>query len=124
MAPLRAIICDQLKHDSTKRKMSFWYGARSRADLLYEEDFEALAAKHENFTWTPALSDPGPNDAWDGPTGFIHTVVLEQFLTQHPAPERCEFYLCGPPLMMQAVLNVLEDCGADEELIFFDDFGS
>lgn len=124
MAPLRAIICDQLKNGSTKRKMSFWYGARSRADLLYEEDFEALAAKHENFTWTPALSDPGPNDAWDGPTGFIHTVVLEQFLEQHPAPERCEYYLCGPPLMMQAVLNVLEDCGADEELIFFDDFGS
>ena len=124
MAPLRAIIFDQLERRKTKRKMSFWYGARSRADLLYEQDFARLAAEFSNFAWTPALSDPGPNDDWHGSTGFIHTVVFEQFLKLHPTPEQCEFYLCGPPLMMQAVLNLLEECGANEDLIFFDDFGS
>mgnify|MGYP001828107825 FL=1 len=124
MAPLRAIIFDQLEQRKTERTMSFWYGARSRADLLFEQDFARLASGHSNFTWTPALSDPGPDDAWDGATGFIHTVVFKQLLKSHPAPEQCEFYLCGPPLMMQAVLNMLEECGADEDLIFFDDFGS
>ncbi|MCP4320029.1 MAG: NADH:ubiquinone reductase (Na(+)-transporting) subunit F [Hyphomicrobiales bacterium] len=124
MAPLRAIIFDQLEQRRAKREMSFWYGARSRADLIYEHDFARLAAEHDNFTWTAALSDPKPGDAWDGPTGFIHTVVYERYLKSHPVLEQCEFYLCGPPLMMQAVLSMLEECGVDEDSIFFDDFGS
>jgi Na+-transporting NADH:ubiquinone oxidoreductase subunit F len=123
MAPLRAIIFDQLERRKTKRKISFWYGARSRIDLFYEQEFESLAVEHDNFTWTAALSDPAPGDAWDGPTGFIHSVVYKQYLKAHPAPEACEYYLCGPPLMIQAVLGILEECGVDEEMIFFDDFG-
>lgn len=124
MAPLRAIIFDQLERRKTKRKISFWYGTRSRTDLLYERDFARLAAKYSNFTWTAALSDPKPEEVWDGPTGFVHRVVYENYLKSHPAPEQCEYYLCGPPLMMQAVLSMLEHCGVDEETIFFDDFGS
>ncbi len=124
MAPLRAIIFDQLENRKTKRKISFWYGARSRADLFYEHAFDRLADAHDNFTWSAALSDPAADDAWDGPTGFVHSVVYEQYLKSHPAPWQCEYYLCGPPLMMQAVLGMLEDCGVDDESIFFDDFGS
>lgn len=124
MAPLRAIIFDQLVRRKTTRKMSFWYGARSRIDLFYEQDFAGLAAEYRNFAWTAALSDPKPEDGWDGPTGFIHTVMYENYLKSHPAPEQCEYYLCGPPLMMQAVLSLLEECGVEEDSIYFDDFGS
>jgi Na+-transporting NADH:ubiquinone oxidoreductase subunit F len=124
MAPLRAIIFDQLKRRKTGRNISFWYGARSRQDLFYEDEFARLGTEHPNFSWSAALSDPKPEDTWDGPTGFIHTVVYEQYLKSHPAPEQCEYYLCGPPLMVQAVLSTLEECGVDEESIFFDDFGS
>ncbi|MGI9424727.1 MAG: NADH:ubiquinone reductase (Na(+)-transporting) subunit F [Hyphomicrobiaceae bacterium] len=124
MAPLRAIIFDQLERLRSERKMSFWYGARSRNDLFYEQEFKRLAAEHDNFTWTVALSDPRADDQWDGPSGFIHTVVYEHYLKSHPTLEQCEFYLCGPPLMMQAVLSILEECGVDEDSIFFDDFGS
>lgn len=124
MAPLRAIIFDQLERRQTRRKISFWYGARSRRDLFYEEEFDRLAAQHSNFTWTAALSDPKPDDAWQGPTGFIHGVVYEHYLKSHPEPEDCEYYLCGPPMMIRAVLGMLEDCGVDEDSIFFDDFGS
>ena len=124
MAPLRAIIFDQLERRKSKRKISFWYGARSRNDLFYEQEFTTLAAEHDNFSWTVALSDPKADDHWDGPTGFIHTVVYEHYLKSHPTLEQCEFYLCGPPLMMQAALSILEECGVDEDSIFFDDFGS
>lgn len=124
MAPLRAIIFDQLERLGTQRRISFWYGARSRADLFYSEEFERLAAQYENFRWTVALSDPAPNDAWEGPVGFIHDVVARQFIKMHPAPEECEYYLCGPPLMIKAVLAVLAEGGVDEENIFNDDFGS
>lgn len=124
MAPLRAIIFDELVTRKTERRMSFWYGARSRIDLFQEHEFEQLAAGNENFNWTVALSDPAPDDAWAGPTGFIHAVVYEQYLKTHPAPEDCEYYLCGPPLMIQAVLSMLEECGVDDDSIFFDDFGS
>ena len=124
MAPLRSIIHDQLERRRTTRKISFWYGARSCRDLFYEDEFERLAAENSNFTWTAALSDPGPNDEWDGPTGFIHSVVYERYLKAHSAPEDCEYYLCGPPLMMQAVLAMLDECGVDEDAIYFDDFGS
>lgn len=123
MAPLRAIVLDQLERQRTGRKITFWYGARSRAELLYEEEFEALAAHNENFDWTVALSDPKPNDEWTGPTGFIHRVVLEQYLKDHAAPEACEYYLCGPPLMVRAVLAMLDDLGVDDDQIFLDDFG-
>ena len=124
MAPLRAIIFDQLERLGTKRRISFWYGARSRADLFYSDEFERVATKHRNFNWIVALSDPAPDDAWDGPVGFIHDIVQQRFIKAHPAPEECEYYLCGPPLMIKAVLAVLADAGVDEESIFNDDFGS
>lgn len=123
MAPLRAIIFDQLQRVGTRRKMSFWYGARSRADLFYEEEFDALAAHHPNFSWMPALSEPAPGDDWQGPTGFVHDVVLTRHLADHAAPEDCEYYLCGPPLMIKAVLAMLDEIGVDPENILFDDFG-
>ena len=123
MAPPRAIVFDQLERVGTDRRISFWYGARSRAELFYIEEFEELARRHPNFTWTVALSDPAPGDDWDGPTGFIHQVVLDQYLSEHPAPEECEYYLCGPPLMMRAVFAMLDDLGVERRSIFFDDFG-
>lgn len=123
MAPLRAIIFDQLERAGAKRRMSFWYGARSRADLFYEEEFHDAAARHANFSWTPALSEPAPGDGWTGATGFVHDVVLKRHLADHPAPEDCEYYLCGPPLMIRAVLAMLDEVGVDPDSIFFDDFG-
>lgn len=122
MAPLRAILSDQLERGSD-RKLSFWYGARSGIDLFYREEFDALAAAHENFSWVPALSEPAAGDAWTGAVGFIHDVVLKQYLAAHPAPEDCEYYLCGPPLMIKAVLAMLDEVGVDADSIFFDDFG-
>jgi Na+-transporting NADH:ubiquinone oxidoreductase subunit F len=124
MAPLRAIIFDQLERLGTRRKISFWYGARSAIDLFYADEFDALAARHDNFGWTVALSDPAPADNWDGATGFIHDVVFERYLKDHPAPEDCEYYLCGPPLMIKAVLAMLDQAGVDDDSIFNDDFGS
>ncbi|MFZ2653211.1 MAG: NADH:ubiquinone reductase (Na(+)-transporting) subunit F [Burkholderiaceae bacterium] len=124
MAPLRCIIFDELERKQTRRKMSFWYGARSSADVFYAGEFAALAERHANFAWTVALSDPDPRaGAWPGPVGFIHEVLYRDCLKDHPAPEDCEFYLCGPPLMIQAVMAVLEDVGVGSESIYFDDFG-
>ncbi len=123
MAPLRAIILDQLQRLGTARRMSFWYGARNRDELFYSDEFDALATEHPNFRWTVALSDPRPGDGWDGPRGFIHSVVAERFLATHPAPEECEYYLCGPPLMIKAVLAMLSDAGVEPDAIFNDDFG-
>lgn len=123
MAPLRATIFDQLARHGTKRKISFWYEARSRVDLFYVESFDQLQGEHENFRWTVALSDPAAEDAWDGPTGFIHDVVLERYLGDHPAPQDCEYYLCGPPLMIKAVLAMLDEAGVESDNIFNDDFG-
>lgn len=123
MAPLRAIIFDQLERVGTTRKLSFWYGARSGIDLFYGEEFDALERKHANFSWVPALSDPARGDSWTGAVGFIHDVVLKDYLAGHPAPEECEYYLCGPPLMIKAVLAMLDEVGVDPESIFFDDFG-
>lgn len=124
MAPLRAIIHDQLTRLKSDRRISFFYGARSRTDLFYEKEFEALAKAHPNFTWTPALSDPDPSDNWKGPVGFIHDVARKSYLGGHPAPEDCEYYLCGPPLMIRAVTHMLEDLGVEPGSVFFDDFGS
>jgi len=123
MAPLRAIILDQLERIATTRKISFWYGARSLQELYHAEEFDALARKHANFSWTVVLSEPAPDDNWQGPTGFVHSVVWRDCLADHPAPEACEYYLCGPPMMIRAVMAMLEDAGVDRSSIFNDDFG-
>jgi Na+-transporting NADH:ubiquinone oxidoreductase subunit F len=123
MAPLRAIIFDQLERLKSHRRISYWYGARNKADLPYQDEFDALAEKHPNFGWTVALSDPRPEDDWKGSTGFVHMVAWENYLRDHPAPESCEYYLCGPPLMIRAVLAMLDDAGVDKSHIFTDDFG-
>ncbi|MCC4834294.1 MULTISPECIES: NADH:ubiquinone reductase (Na(+)-transporting) subunit F [unclassified Shewanella] len=123
MAPMRSHIFDQLKSKQTKRKMSFWYGARSAREIFYQEDFDMLAAENDNFVWHVALSDPLPEDNWQGYTGFIHTVLLENYLKDHKAPEDCEFYMCGPPIMNSSVISMLESLGVEEENILLDDFG-
>ncbi|MEJ2534653.1 MAG: NADH:ubiquinone reductase (Na(+)-transporting) subunit F [Gammaproteobacteria bacterium] len=123
MAPMRSHIFDQLLRIGTKRKMSFWYGARSLREMFYVEDFDRLAAEHDNFEWHVALSDPQPEDDWNGYTGFIHSVLYENYLKDHPAPEECEYYLCGPPAMNAAVLKMLDDQGVEPEHILLDDFG-
>lgn len=123
MAPMRSHIFDQLRRIRTDRKMTFWYGARSKREMFYVEDFDELQAENDNFTWHVALSDPRPEDDWDGDTGFIHDVLFERYLKDHPAPEDCEYYLCGPPVMNAAVINMLEDLGVEPENIMLDDFG-
>lgn len=123
MAPMRSHIFDQLKRLHSKRKMSFWYGARSTREMFYVEDFDKLAAENPNFTWNIALSDPQPEDNWTGYTGFIHNVLLENYLRAYPAPEDCEFYMCGPPMMNAAVIKMLKDLGVEDENIMLDDFG-
>ncbi len=123
MAPMRSHIFDQLKRLKSKRKISFWYGARSLREAFYREEFDELAATHENFSWHLALSDPLPEDNWTGLIGFIHTVLYENYLKDHPAPEDCEYYLCGPPMMNAAVTRLLEDLGVEKENVLFDDFG-
>jgi Na+-transporting NADH:ubiquinone oxidoreductase subunit F len=123
MAPMRAHIFDQLKRLHSKRKITFWYGARSKREMFYTEDFDMLAAENDNFKWHVALSDPLPEDEWDGYTGFIHEVLYENYLKNHPAPEDCEYYMCGPPMMTKAVLQMLHDLGVEKENILLDDFG-
>ncbi|MEE1673893.1 NADH:ubiquinone reductase (Na(+)-transporting) subunit F [Agarivorans aestuarii] len=123
MAPMRSHIFDQMKRLNTKRKVSFWYGARSRREIFYEEDFDMLAGENENFEWHVALSDPQPGDDWEGKTGFIHNVLFENYLRDHDAPEDCEYYMCGPPVMNAAVINMLKDLGVEDENILLDDFG-
>jgi Na+-transporting NADH:ubiquinone oxidoreductase subunit F len=123
MAPMRSHIFDQLRRLHSKRKMSFWYGARSLREMFYVEDFDELTAENDNFTWNVALSDPLPEDNWQGYTGFIHNVLYENYLKDHPAPEDCEFYICGPPMMNAAVINMLEDLGVERDNILLDDFG-
>jgi Na+-transporting NADH:ubiquinone oxidoreductase subunit F len=123
MAPMRSHIFDQLKRLNSKRKISFWYGARSLREAFYVEEFEQLAADHDNFQWYLALSDPLPGDNWQGLTGFIHEVLLEHYLKDHPAPEDCEYYLCGPPMMNAALIHMFDELGVEEENIHLDDFG-
>lgn len=123
MAPMRSHIFDQLKSKKTKRKMSFWYGARSTREVFYQEDFDTLAAENDNFVWHVALSDPLPEDNWTGYTGFIHNVLYDNYLKHHKAPEDCEFYMCGPPIMNSSVINMLESLGVEPENILLDDFG-
>jgi len=123
MAPMRSHIFDQLKRIKTQRKISFWYGARSLREAFYQEEFDELAETHENFNWNLALSDPLPEDNWTGLVGFIHSVLYENYLKDHPAPEDCEYYLCGPPMMNAAITRLLEDLGVEKENVLFDDFG-
>ncbi|MFN2327694.1 MAG: NADH:ubiquinone reductase (Na(+)-transporting) subunit F [Chromatocurvus sp.] len=123
MAPMRSHIFDQLLRLDTQRKITFWYGARSLKEMFYVEDYDKLAEEHENFTWHVALSDPQPEDNWTGDTGFIHNVLYERYLKDHPAPEDCEFYMCGPPMMNAACVKLLTDLGVEPENIMLDDFG-
>lgn len=123
MAPMRSHIFDQLKRLNATRKISFWYGARSMRESFYNDEYDMLAAENENFDWHLALSDPLPEDNWDGMTGFIHNVLYENYLKEHDAPEDCEYYMCGPPMMNSAVIQMLLDLGVERENIFLDDFG-
>lgn len=123
MAPMRSHIFDQLKRLNSKRKISFWYGARSMREAFYVEEFDQLQEENENFKWHLALSDPLPEDNWDGYTGFIHNVLYENYLKDHEAPEDCEYYMCGPPMMNAAVIQMLLNLGVERENILLDDFG-
>ncbi len=123
MAPMRSHIFDQLRRLKSKRKMSFWYGARSKREMFYVEDFDMLAKENDNFEWYTALSDALPEDNWEGYTGFIHNVLFEEYIKNHPAPEDCEYYLCGPPIMNSSVINMLVENGVEPENIMLDDFG-
>ncbi|PSJ44815.1 NADH:ubiquinone reductase (Na(+)-transporting) subunit F [Zobellella endophytica] len=123
MAPMRSHIFDQLKRLNSKRKISFWYGARSKREMFYVEDFDGLQEQCDNFQWHVALSDPQPDDNWTGYTGFIHNVLFENYLRDHEAPEDCEYYMCGPPVMNAAVINMLKNLGVEDDNILLDDFG-
>ena len=123
MAPMRSHIFDQLKRLNTKRKISYWYGARSEKEIFYQDDFDTLARDNENFSWHIALSEPQPEDNWTGLTGFIHQVLFDEYIAKHEAPEDCEYYMCGPPMMNSAVIKMLIDQGVEPEDIMLDDFG-
>ncbi len=123
MAPMRSHIFHLFNTLKTGRKASFWYGARSRREIFYEEHFRAIEKQFPNFTFHIALSEPKSEDNWDGYTGFIHQVILDNYLTNNDAPEDIEYYLCGPPMMNEAVFKMLYDLGVPDEMIAFDDFG-
>jgi Na(+)-translocating NADH:ubiquinone oxidoreductase F subunit len=122
MAPLRSHIANLLETQGSTRKISFWYGARSLQELFYQDYFSGLAARFPNFTWNPALSEPQPDEAWTGPTGMIHTVLLERYLATHPDPKSVDYYLCGPPAMVQAAREMLASIGVGDEQIACDEF--
>ncbi|MCR9141521.1 MAG: NADH:ubiquinone reductase (Na(+)-transporting) subunit F [bacterium] len=124
MAPLRSHIFDLFHTKKTNRKVSYWYGARSSREMFYEEDFRAIEKDFDNFKFHIAMSEPLPEENWEGPVGFIHQVVLENYLKNHPDPTEIEYYLCGPPMMLTAVQNMLYDLGVERDMIDFDDFGS
>jgi len=123
MAPMRSHIFDQFKRLATERKVSFWYGARSLREAFYIEDFDSIQAEFENFQWHLALSEPLEEDNWTGLTGFIHQVLYDNYLKDHRAPEDCEYYICGPPMMNDAVIQMLTYLGVERENVLFDDFG-
>jgi Na+-transporting NADH:ubiquinone oxidoreductase subunit F len=123
MAPMRSHIFHLFHSMKTQRKVTFWYGARSLKEVFYEDDFKAIAAEHGNFNFTIALSEPKAEDKWTGATGFVHQVIFERYLKQHPAPEDIEYYLCGPPLMIAAVTKMLTDLGVPPEMVMYDNFG-
>ena len=123
MAPMRAHILDQLLRLNTDRKISFWYGARSLKEMFYIDEFNTLESNHKNFSWHTALSEPQEEDDWDGKTGFIHQVLFDDYLKHHDSPEDCEYYMCGPPMMNKAVIDMLINIGVEPESIMLDDFG-
>lgn len=123
MAPMRSHIFDQFRRIKTDRKVSFWYGARSLREAFYIDHFDKIQEENDNFEWHLGLSEPLPEDNWDGFTGFIHQVVLDEYLSNHPSPEDVEYYLCGPPMMNISVINMLKDLGVEDENIMLDDFG-
>jgi len=123
MAPLRSHIFHLFHTLKSNRKVSYWYGARSRREIFYEDEFRAIEKKFPNFTFNLALSEPLPEDKWDGYTGFIHQVLFDNYLSKIDEPEELEYYLCGPPLMNDAVLKLLYDIGIPDENVAFDDFG-
>ncbi|MBN72441.1 MAG: NADH:ubiquinone reductase (Na(+)-transporting) subunit F [Gimesia sp.] len=123
MAPLRSHIYELFKERKTNRKVSYWYGARSMREMFYEDEFRAIEQDFPNFKMHIALSDPMPEDNWTGLQGFIHQVLLDEYLSKHPAPEDCEYYICGPPMMLSAVRNMLDDLGVEPENVRYDDFG-
>ena len=123
MAPLRAHIFHQLLTEKTHRKMTFWYGARSKIEMFYDEEFKELDRNYENFSYHTALSEPQPEDNWEGLTGFIHQAAFDNYLKDHDDPTEIEYYLCGPPMMLKAVQEMLDSLGVEREMIAFDDFG-
>ena len=123
MAPMRSHIFDQFRRIHTDRKITFWYGARSLREAFYVDHFDNIAAENENFDWHLALSEPLEEDQWTGHTGFIHQVLLDNYLKDHPSPDEVEYYLCGPPMMIEACKKMLDDLGVEQESILFDDFG-
>ena len=123
MAPLRSHIFELFKERQTDRKVSYWYGGRSTRELFYLDEFEELKQNFENFDYHIALSDPVPEDNWTGHEGFIHQVLLDEYLSKHPNPEDVEYYICGPPMMLSAVRNMLDDLGVEPENVMYDDFG-
>jgi len=123
MAPLRSHIFELFKNRKTNRKVSYWYGGRSKRELFYVDQFREIEKEFPNFKFNIALSEPQPEDHWDGYTGFIHQVLLDNYLKQHPAPEDIEYYICGPPLMNQAMFKMLDDLGVEKDNIAYDDFG-
>jgi Na+-transporting NADH:ubiquinone oxidoreductase subunit F len=125
MAPLRSHLFHLFHTDHTRhRKVSYWYGARSLREVFYWDEFKAIEAEYPNFKFNLALSEPQAEDNWTGMKGFIHSVLLENYLKNHPAPEECEYYICGPPMMLSAVTKMLDDLGVPKSQIAFDDFGS
>lgn len=122
MAPMRSHILDQLLRIRTRRPIRFWYGARNQREVFYEDVFDRLQAEHDNFRWTLVLSEPEPG--WEGEVGFVHENLYARYLKEHPSPERCEYYLCGPPVMALATQSMLSGLGVPREQVFFDDFGA
>lgn len=123
MAPMRSHIYDQFHRLHTKRKVTYWYGARSLREAFYVEEFDQIAKENENFEWHLALSEAKEEDRWTGLTGFVHQALYDNYLKDHPAPEDIEYYLCGPPMMIDAVVQLLVDQGVEPESILFDNFG-
>tara|TARA_B100000029_G_C17548592_1_gene949333 strand:+ start:646 stop:1875 length:1230 start_codon:yes stop_codon:yes gene_type:complete len=123
MAPLRSHLFHLFHTLKTGRKVSYWYGARSKREMFYDDHFKAIEEKFPNFSYHVALSDPMKEDNWNGFTGFIHQVVLDNYLSKHDDPTEIEYYMCGPPMMNKAVTGMLHDLGVEDEMIDFDDFG-
>ncbi len=124
MAPMRSHIFHLFHTEKTELPVTFWYGARSLREVFYQDQFDAIEKEFPNFKFTIGLSEPKPEDNWTGKTGFIHQVIFDNYLKDHDAPEDIEYYLCGPPMMISAVLKMLDDLGVPPENIMFDDFGS